>query len=94
MVAWTLGGDIALYAIAIMSFIGYSRYQTSRYMLQPDVETAGVERGRELEMARAFDDGVAHVDKGDLEAGEKSFQKALGLLEEITEVKPGLWPTA
>jgi tetratricopeptide (TPR) repeat protein len=76
----------AAYALAVLGFVGVSRYQTSAYLLQP-----GVDARREHEALRAFNQGVAHMRQNDLGAAERSFQGSLRLWEELT-ARPAVPP--
>jgi tetratricopeptide (TPR) repeat protein len=72
-----------VYAFAFVGFVGISRYETSSYLLRP-----GVDPRREHEALLAFNQGAAQAEKGDLDAAEESFQRALGLWEELAARRP------
>jgi tetratricopeptide (TPR) repeat protein len=76
------GGLLAVtgvYAVVVLGFIGISRYEASAYVLQP-----GVDPRREHEALLALNEGSAQANKGDLDAAERSWQRALRLWEELT----------
>jgi tetratricopeptide (TPR) repeat protein len=69
-----------LYGLALLGFAGYVRYESSAAMLQP-----GVDPRREQQALLALDEGARQANNGRLEAAERSFQRALGLWEELTK---------
>jgi tetratricopeptide (TPR) repeat protein len=83
--AWAhaLLGLTAVYALGLLGFAGYSRYQTSATLLQPKVDARSDD-----EAVRTFNQGVAHLRDDDLAAAERSFQRSLGLWEELTAQGP------
>src|SRR5262249_3899874 len=83
--AWSRGllAVSAVYFLALIGFLGYSRFQASSYLLQP-----GVDPQREHEALLALNEGVAQANRGDLAAAEKSFQRSLRLWEQLTARRP------
>ena len=76
------------FALGVPVFIGFTRVEDSAYLLlQPGVDTK-----REQQALLALNDGAAQANKGNLEAAEQTFQRALGLWEELT--KKGFAPPA
>jgi tetratricopeptide (TPR) repeat protein len=84
-VVWTRGlsAASAVYGLALLGFVGVTRYEDSVYLLQP-----GVDVRREQEALSAMNDGVDQFDQGNLAAAERSWQRSLQLWEELTRA-PG-----
>jgi tetratricopeptide (TPR) repeat protein len=80
--AWSrvLFGGACIYAVALLGFVGTSRYQASTYLLQP-----GADPKREQEALLALNQGIALADKEDLNAAEQSWQRSLRIWEELTK---------
>jgi tetratricopeptide (TPR) repeat protein len=76
-------GLTAVYAVGLLGFAGYSRYQVSAGLLQPKVDARSDE-----EAVRTFNQGVAHLREDDLAAAEGCFEQSLGLWEELTARGP------
>jgi tetratricopeptide (TPR) repeat protein len=83
---WRRGllGVTAAYALALLGFVGFSRYQLSAEMFQPKVDWP-----REDEALLALNRGAALMDKEDNAEAERSLQRSLRLWEERTR-KPGV----
>ncbi len=67
------------YALALLGFLGTTRYQASAHLLQP-----GVDPIREQEALLALNEGASQADGGDLPAAERSFHRSLYLWQELT----------
>jgi tetratricopeptide (TPR) repeat protein len=80
--AYGLLGVTTVYALALLGYVGTVRYQASTYLLQP-----GVDSKREQEGLLAFNEGVAHAQKNDVQAAEKAWQRSLKIWEELTKRK-------
>jgi tetratricopeptide (TPR) repeat protein len=83
--AWARGllALTGVYGLGLLALVGISRYQASAHLLRP-----GVDPRREHEALLAFNEGVAQVKKGDLRSAEQSFQRALGMWEQLTARRP------
>src|SRR5262249_39155319 len=70
--AWAHGllAVTGVYALVLLGYAGASRYQASAHLLQP-----GVDPWREQEALLALNEGAAQVNKGDLDAADRSFQR-------------------
>jgi tetratricopeptide (TPR) repeat protein len=81
--AWARGllGLTAVYALGLLGFLGYSRYQTSAYLLQP-----GVDPKREHQALLEMNQGLAYLRNAQLAEAERSLQSALRIWEELTKV--------
>jgi tetratricopeptide (TPR) repeat protein len=77
--ARALLGLTALYALGIAGLAGFYRYQADTHLMQP-----GVDPKREQEALVALNQGLAQARNGELEAAERSLQRALKLWEELT----------
>jgi tetratricopeptide (TPR) repeat protein len=79
--AWARGllAATAVYALALLGFVGVARYQSSAHVLQPGVDTR-----REHQALLVLNEGAAQANKGDLNAAEQSLQRSLRLWEELT----------
>jgi tetratricopeptide (TPR) repeat protein len=75
-----LFGGACIYAVALLGFVGTSRYQASTYLLQP-----GVDPKREQEALLALNQGITLADKEDLTGAEQSWQRSLLIWEELTK---------
>jgi tetratricopeptide (TPR) repeat protein len=71
------------YALAVLAFAGTIRYRNSAHLLQP-----GVDVRREQQALLAFNDGLAFAKKEQLDAADRSWQRAARLWEELTEGRP------
>jgi tetratricopeptide (TPR) repeat protein len=81
----TTGADVILvttigYSLALLLVVGASRYQATAVALGIDTEP-----GSEDEALRALDQGAIQAKKGDLDAAEKSLQRALPLWEKLAK---------
>jgi tetratricopeptide (TPR) repeat protein len=78
--AWARGlvGATGVFALAFLGVVGYSRYEGSSYLLRP-----GMDPRREQEALLALNEGAAQANRGDLDAAERSLQRALGLWEAL-----------
>jgi tetratricopeptide (TPR) repeat protein len=76
--AWGLLALTAIYAVGLLGFAGYSRYQMSAYLLHPGVDTK-----REQEALLASKQGVEQLDRGDMAGADRSLQQSLRLWEEL-----------
>jgi tetratricopeptide (TPR) repeat protein len=79
---WSRGllAATGVYALVCLGWVGVARYQDSVHLVQE-----GVDPKREHQALLALNEGAAHSHKGDIEAAEASFQRALGLWEELTK---------
>src|SRR5262249_18392585 len=68
------------YALACLAYIGVIRYQASTYALLP-----GFDPRREQQALLALNEGAELANKGELDAAEHSFRRALELWEKLTE---------
>jgi tetratricopeptide (TPR) repeat protein len=73
-------GLTGVYVLGVLGVTGFYRYRADTHLLQP-----GVDPKREHQALLALNQGVNYVEKGDLEAGERSLQSALRLWEELTK---------
>jgi tetratricopeptide (TPR) repeat protein len=76
------GGVLAvtgIYALLRLGLVATSRYQGSRYLLQPGVDTR-----HEQEALRALNQGVAYANQQELDSADRSFERALRLWEQLT----------
>jgi tetratricopeptide (TPR) repeat protein len=80
--AWARGllAATAIFALAFLGLVGYSRYQDSVYLLQP-----GVDVRREQQALLALNEGLDQFNKGDLAAAERSCERSTQLWEELTK---------
>jgi tetratricopeptide (TPR) repeat protein len=74
-----LGTASALYGLALLGFVGITRFEDSRYLLQP-----GIDVRREQQALLAMNEGLDQFDRGDLAAAELSWKKSLELWEQMT----------
>jgi tetratricopeptide (TPR) repeat protein len=83
--AWA-GGSLALtgvYALVLLGLVGTVCYQESCFLLQP-----GVDPKREQQALLALNEGSDLANRGELEAADRSLQRALRLWEELTAKRP------
>jgi len=75
-----LAGATIVFTCALLGFAAMTRYETSAYVLHP-----GFDPKREQEAFVAFNEGMARLDKGELDAAAQSFERSLRLSEELTK---------
>jgi tetratricopeptide (TPR) repeat protein len=82
---WSRGllATTGIYALLCFGFVALSGYEIGAYMNQP-----GIDPRREHQALLALNQGVAHSDKKDFAAAEKSFQQSLRIWEDLAS-KPG-----
>jgi tetratricopeptide (TPR) repeat protein len=78
---WSRGllATTAVYSVFLLGWAAASRYELSSYLLQE-----GVDPRREHEALLALNEGAKLLNNGELEAGERSLQRALELWEVLT----------
>jgi tetratricopeptide (TPR) repeat protein len=80
------GGLLALtglYALALVGLAGKARYDESAFLLQP-----GVDPKREQQALLALNEGSDLANREELDAADRSLQRALRLWEELTAKPP------
>jgi hypothetical protein len=75
-IAWV---GTVLFAGTLVAWLGYGRYQASKFLLQP-----GVDPKREHQALLAFNEGQGHLMRNELAAADRSFTDSLHHWEALT----------